>query len=734
MRRQRIIQLAALVLCAALLYAGGRFMPAVNQGRTQLNAFGTEDVLKNAPPEYAFAIEAFGAFRSLIVNIAFIRAETLKQAGRYFDAMQLASWICKLQPRFPSVWNFHAWNMAWNISVTTFTPEERWNWVYNGVRLLRDEGIRFNPRAVDLYKQLGWIFNNKMGENLDDHHWNYKRAWAWRMHLVLGAPPRGTAAAAEDAQKVAGTVMDISADPLAEIARVVAARHAATRERGRQDDGRPYRTGRSLEELLAEITAEAEAWRREGVTPTDLAKRAAVQRMQAIASAPRSLGELYARHPQARAMVEALREIGVEINDAPLDEDSYWYDGKLAERFFARYRKLVDVTDVRRRILREKEESSSEVAALDRMERILGLKENDPAGQALVQFLQRKVLTEVYKLDPEHMLYVVQNFGPVDWRMVDAQSLYWVTLGLIRGGETPTKFQTDKLNTARLIHFSLRNLFQRNRMRFEPHPEDVFRSALTFMPDPDFIEAMHRSYITYGPMFDPDPGDTGGAGATFRTGHINFLTEAIQMLYFAGRLSEAERYYEYLRTHYSRREYTGELETQYTLPLRDFVMRTLYVNIENPRETHLLISGLLQRAYMELAQEDLTAYHRYVAKAFDLWNTYMKERESFRGDRVKLWPFQEYQIDAFHALLGVPGFEATTLEKVRLWRVAPNGLKQWVYDDLAEQFRQECDFWGFDVSRAFPEPLGMEEFRKEHPRRERERPEPTAETPAQAPG
>ena len=132
-------------------------------------------MLENTPPEYAFAIQAFGAFRSLIVNIAFIRAETYKEAGRYYDAMQLASWICQLQPRFPSVWAFQAWNMAWNISVTTFTAEERWNWVYNGVKLLRDDGIPYNPRSIELYKQLAWIFNNKMGENLDDHHWNYKR-------------------------------------------------------------------------------------------------------------------------------------------------------------------------------------------------------------------------------------------------------------------------------------------------------------------------------------------------------------------------------------------------------------------------------------------------------------------------------------------------------------------------------------------------------------------------------
>lgn len=142
----------------------------------------------NPPPEYAFAIQAFGAFRSILTDIAFIRAEEFKRKGRYYDAMQLHEWICQLQPRFPSVWEYCSWNMAWNISVTTYTPEERWNWVYNGVKLIRDEGLKYNPRAVNLYKQIAWIFNNKMSEFVDEHHYTYSCYWAWRMHLLFGPP------------------------------------------------------------------------------------------------------------------------------------------------------------------------------------------------------------------------------------------------------------------------------------------------------------------------------------------------------------------------------------------------------------------------------------------------------------------------------------------------------------------------------------------------------------------
>jgi hypothetical protein len=130
--------------------------------------------------------------RGLYVNYLWIRAEQLKEEGKFYDAYQQAELICKLQRHFPGVWSYQSWNMAWNISAATHTPEERWRWVYNGARLLRDQGIPYNPRSIDLYKDLGWIFLFKIGGYLDDMHWVYKRQWAVRMQDLLGAPPQGT--------------------------------------------------------------------------------------------------------------------------------------------------------------------------------------------------------------------------------------------------------------------------------------------------------------------------------------------------------------------------------------------------------------------------------------------------------------------------------------------------------------------------------------------------------------
>ncbi|MGD8450353.1 MAG: hypothetical protein PVJ57_00915 [Phycisphaerae bacterium] len=727
MMRPRMIQLTALVACVALVYGAAQFVPAVNKGRQALNMYGSADVLENAPPEYAFAIQAFGAFRSIIVNIAFIRAETYKEEGRYYDAMQLASWICRLQPHFPSVWEFQAWNMAWNISVTTYTAEERWNWVYNGVRLLRDAGIEANPRSVNLYKQLAWIFNNKMGENMDDFHWEYKRNWAWRMHLVLGPRPSSLGAYTPE-EKFEPVTFDVATDPLLEMARTTAEQQEARRQQRREELGVPYRTTRSLEERLQEIPLDVPS--DEGpLTPAQIRQRVIRDYLQRIANAPAKLAGLYEAYPETRDMVARLREIGVEITDDTLTEDTYWYDGKLAQTFFSRYRGLLDTPSLRETISAEADEAAAvEAAARERLDEILGARAGNPAGRALVRFLQRKVLLEVYKLDPAAMVKLVEHFGPLDWRVVDTQSLYWVTQGLIRGGETISNFQNDKTNTARILFFSLRNLFLRNRITFEPNPEDVNKSYINFSPDIDFVEPMHRAFVTYAPMIDPDPGNANNAGETFRSGHVNFLREAIRMLWFSNRVDEAQKYYTYLNQHYGIRP-DGSVETRYQMPLRDFVVSTFYGNIETPRETGRLIADLLYRAYEALADEDAATYNQLVSKALEFHTQYTIEHKTQTTPRMALRPFQDYQIDMFREWFNVPVLSSTiTIHKAHLWRVAPPTLKQWVYDDLIGVLSAECAAWNFDPAKAFPEPPGMAEFREAHPRREVDRQETDVET------
>lgn len=183
-----------IVLCTiagiGLLTAARARVAGLHDARTQMGLTANES-LENAPPSLAFATVAMGAFRGLIVDILWMRADNLKQEGKFFDAKQLAEWITTLQPRFAEVWDFHAWNMAYNISVAipNTQPEERWRWVKNGYELLRDRAIELNPNSILLYRSLAWIFQHKIGGISDDCHRFYKRELALSMRAMLGENP-----------------------------------------------------------------------------------------------------------------------------------------------------------------------------------------------------------------------------------------------------------------------------------------------------------------------------------------------------------------------------------------------------------------------------------------------------------------------------------------------------------------------------------------------------------------
>ena len=176
-----------LALAAALLTVNGFLQPMMNRQRAALGITRLEP-LENAPPMLALTTQVLGGFRGLIANVLWIRTTQLQEDGKYFEMVQLADWITKLEPHFVQVWLVQAWNMAFNISVKFSDYPDRWRWVQRGMELLRDEGLRYNPKEPLIYAELAWLFQFKMGHNLDDANVYYKGAWAVEMMQVFGGP------------------------------------------------------------------------------------------------------------------------------------------------------------------------------------------------------------------------------------------------------------------------------------------------------------------------------------------------------------------------------------------------------------------------------------------------------------------------------------------------------------------------------------------------------------------
>ena len=143
--------------------------------------------VRNAPPLVAFTSVALGSFRGIVADLLWLRAGALQEKQNYFEMVQLARWITDLQPTFSGATAYLAWNMAYNISVTCSNYEERWRWVNEGVRLIRDQAIEYNPEDPVLYKDLAWIFQHKLGNVLDDANLLYKNRLAIQMTDITGS-------------------------------------------------------------------------------------------------------------------------------------------------------------------------------------------------------------------------------------------------------------------------------------------------------------------------------------------------------------------------------------------------------------------------------------------------------------------------------------------------------------------------------------------------------------------
>ena len=123
------------------------------------------------------ALAALGGLRSFAAEMVWFRADRLQQEGKYAELAQLASTLTALEPHTPEVWCYSAWNLAYNVSVMMPDEEGRWRWVKAGMSLLRDRGLALNPESPDLCRDLAWLFEVKIGADIDAASPHYRRRW-----------------------------------------------------------------------------------------------------------------------------------------------------------------------------------------------------------------------------------------------------------------------------------------------------------------------------------------------------------------------------------------------------------------------------------------------------------------------------------------------------------------------------------------------------------------------------
>ncbi len=607
MTRDTRIQLIAAGIMISLLAASAGLTTAVaaSVGRNRL--VYTDTIDDKASSQVALGI-AMGAFRGLFVNWLWIRANDLKEAGKYYEAVDLASTITKLQPRFPRVWAFHAWNLAYNISVATNTPQERWQWVQAGIRLLRDEGIPANPNDLLIHKELAWIHLHKIQGVMDDANHYYKRAFAREWTIVMGpAPGRST-------------------------------------------------QGRTDEQAIEDH----------------------VQWVQRIAEAKPTLAEVAALSPKHAELIERLRtEAG--LNPADLRPASR--EGALAILELVEEQRSLQRIYLAVQMIGQRPDAN--VAFLN----LFHDPEYGSAFQDLVRHLRRRVLEDIYRMEPERMIRYTRKFGPLDWRHASAHAVYWSARGveqsLLRVNEKNKK-DFDFVNTDRITIQAIQDLYRSGDLTFDLVNPDFYIQ----LPNPHFI-AVYAGILEELRARSPFDATT-KVYTMYSAGYENFLRDVIRFLYRRGDTAGAEKYHKTLREFRYLNDNNPDVIRQLSLPLDEFVKEEITRDdrFTSPEVARTEVMGSLFSAYIRgLLTGEMKLFNSEIDYARTFHELY-RRRQIFstgvnEGDRARLEVMdRDFETFAARILVGCI-LDAGPVDGSIMYARAPLWLQQKAWPMLA---------------------------------------------------
>jgi len=662
----RMVQgICSLVLLFCLIGSGlVATQVSAEAGRAQLTY--TDNATEGDPPEVAAGI-AMGAFRGLFVNYLWMRADRLKQEGKFHEAYELSAAITRLQPRFPRVWSFHAWNMAYNISVATSTREERWQWVKAGIELLRQEGIPKNPNDVQLHRELAWIFNHKVQGFMDDANRYYKKQLAREWHMLLGEPPRLQSGNEAATQQMVDWLEEVVSAP--ETLGGVIDRELADRNRDVIEENRLGIEDSLVNELATRIVDEA------GLELNY------------------DLLELY-------AVQQAL--------------DNSWFTQSAEEGGIPFAREGAE------RQLAQRGDSNSVFTELYRDEKYADTVGEDGeivmpgAWSRLIPHVRKRVLVDEYNMSPTRMQRYTAKFGPLDWRHPSSHAVYWshrgVELGLQRRGVR--NFNT--LNTDRITMHSLQELFRSGTVMYDPI-RDTHLTMVSLHYIPSYAEIVLEVAARGGRSQDESR-----AFRTYIQGLQNFLKDAIRTTYRFGDIEQANYWFTELREFPGLNVNDPALFEDLGLDLATFVRKQLE---EDDRFTipHVAASEVemaLRGAFLNgllngdrQAFEGNIEYARQVHKRyFDLQDQVtLVDRDRNRMDEMH----PDFAIAAGEVFLRILAYsDIEIFQSSLMYQRVPSSIQRVVYDALISVFAQQ----GVPpqlLAEMFPEPPGMEQYRAE---------------------
>ncbi|MCO5167813.1 MAG: hypothetical protein M9894_15825 [Planctomycetes bacterium] len=264
----------------------------------------------------------------------------------------------------------------------------------------------------------------------------------------------------------------------------------------------------------------------------------------------------------------------------------------------------------------------------------------DPAWPRVQASARAEALRERLRLDPARMLRLDAAYGPLDWRGVDAVTVYWASVGL-EGAERRRRHR-DAYAARRTIHAALKNAVRRGRV--ERLEGAVFLAPLpALVPRVDAllregIEDAERAVRALEPLahrggLSPDDEERLDAAVVFlrnqRSAREGFLGEAIIILAENGLEEEARRLHARARRDFPGTDFERQGYDEFVLGVlaRRFVDAGIYDSQQGMTQ---LLEGTWVSAYTQLALGEDARYRglEALARASQRrWDAYLASLE-----------------------------------------------------------------------------------------------------------
>ena len=479
--KRNLAQLCIVISALIGLYFNQRRIDRYQEDYTINRMVNDPDI----PASLSITTFALGPLRSIVTDALWWRAIQQQDRGEYFDALQLADWITKLQPTYASVWAYLGWNMSYNIAHDFASPDDRWQWILRAIKLLRDEGLKYNPDNSVIKHELARIFYDRIGGKIDPAAEFFKNQWAFLMMEYF-----------------------------------------------------------------------------------DVGDRAEIEKLQRAA---RSIEELRNR-PGLTEYSQAAMEIGINVFDFQKHPPKRgWLDVNLPQHLKAQ------------------------------------------AGSEVYYSYKRQKIEGELKLDINRLAYMDSEYGPLDWRLHQAHTIYWAA------ESDYEHFMKSGINFARIVRQSMIESFYEGRLFHNPKKDVITRTS-----NLQIIGRIH-DYFEYYMAHEPTP--------SIDRLHKNFLKQAIVVLYTHNHVEAAHELFEHYKEDYLKNQ---------NMNFEQFVIRNMQsslavVRLESGRA---LVEAALFKSFewIEIGEYDRSNGYLNLAKL--LWQRHQREFQD-RSQAKLLPPFDE---------------------------------------------------------------------------------------------